>query len=212
MHRPFVPVPGWLVVSNEFRGGSSPTLFGVPDSVEFLLNCFKTLYSVGMSDRQVVELTALLIWLTKRSTFHVPLTKTGLSQNVLWYQYHSRFCLACPSLDHKIRAWIDIYLPRYDFRAARPQAFWSQTKNWFEFFVESGDLEEFMALVEKTRNRFAQHYLGLPTTGIWDVKSVEACKKLQMAFPKSLMPWRNGSLDGFTYRFLVRAWRKAGSF
>lgn len=202
MHKPFVPVPDWLVPANHQSSDLQPK----PDSTEFIFLTFQTLYGLGMSDRQVVELTSVFIWQNSRDLFHVPLIKTPELQNVSWYVHRSKFYLGCSSVDQKIRAWVEAYLPKNDLRSAPSQSFWAETKNWFGFFVDN--LVELDNIIRTTKNRFVQRCLCVPETGVWDLRSVEACKKLQVEFPKSVMPWKSGRLDGFTYRFLARNWRR----
>lgn len=210
MHRPFVPVPGWLSAeTNHTRRFVSDQ-----NSIEFLLTCFKTLYSLGLSDRQTLELTALFIWLSDKAEFHVPLAEPcdGSKTGVPWYLFHSAFFLNAESLEQKIKAWMAWFLAKNDLRTVSVQSFWYETKNWFEFFVSKSDeIEKFQTLVVKTRNRFGQHCLGLVESGVWDRRSIEECKKFQNSFPKSLVPWKNGNLDGFTYKYLIRSWKKKNS-
>ena len=203
MHRPFIPVPSWL--NPEHRSIEDPSLFPSPDSLEFLLVCFETLYGLGMSDRQVVELTALLTCLSKSNKFHIDLNESS-SLSTDWYLNGSRFFLCCSNLGEKVWRWVERNLPKSDLRSGSSQAFWSESKNWSQFFFQ--DFEEFRKMAEKTRNRFAQQFFGLPDTGIWDGKAVEVAKRFQAGFPRSLLPWKNGTLDGFTYKFLARSWRK----
>jgi hypothetical protein len=203
MHRPFTPVPSWL--DSERRGIEDPLLFPSPGSLEFLLISFEALYGLGMSDRQVVELTALLICLSKDNKFHIPLNEnTSFSTN--WYLNGSRFFLCCSNLGEKVQRWVEANLPKSDLRSGSSQAFWSESRNWPGFFFQ--DLEEFGKVVQKTRNRFVQQFFRLPDTGIWDGRAVEVAKRFQVGFPRSLLPWKNGTLDGFTYKFLARSWRK----
>lgn len=215
MHRPFTPIPVWLDTTRRIDIEHS-SRFPEPESIEFLLASFETLYCLGMTDRQVVELTVVLGCLERRNLFHIPLTEPSSPITVLpdsWYLNNSRFFLACPTLEQKIQRWVEMFLPRNDLRSASAQTFWSESsKNWQGFFLGELDGSEFDRLVQKTKNRFAQRFLGLPDTGVWDQRSQEVLKKVQAGVPKALLPWKNGTLDGFSYRFLARAWKRKHGF
>lgn len=209
MHKLFVPVPDWLDLSKEQKHIQAQR--HSPHSNEFLLECFKTLYKLGMTDRQVVELTALFVILSENNKFDVVITSllTSSSKFKGWYRKGSGIFLWCSSLSETIEEWVNSNLPCNDTRNAPAQSFYAGSSNWVGFFLQSSEQKRFFGLTEQTRNKFAQHCLGLPMTGNWDSRSEAACKKFQEVFPKAILPWKHGSADGLTYKLLVKKWKKA---
>lgn len=200
MHRPFKPIPDWLDPAHN----SAEPLFPAPETAEFLVVCFETLYNLGMSDRQVVELTSLLICLSKRNRFHVPFCFGGPS--ALWYLDGSRFFRCFSSLSEKVVGWVGFFLPKNDKRASSVQAFWAVSKEWPRGFFD--DQVEFDREVERTRNKFVQMFFGLNPTGTWDIATMRVVKRFQDGLPKCVLPWKTGALDGFTFKFIANIWRK----
>ena len=212
MHRLFIPVPDWLDQSKEFR--VEQTRHPSPHSDEFLIQSFNTLYGLSMSDRQVAELTTLFVVLSDSNRFDLALKPLMASSDDFkgWYRKGSGFFLFCPDLSEFIERWVGTNLPRQDERSAAAQSFWAGSSTWVMFFLHPSTEKVFLGLVEQTRNRFAQHCLGLPMTGVWDSRSQAVCRKFQEEFPRVILPWKHGSSDGVTYKFLVRRWKKANGY
>jgi hypothetical protein len=208
MHRLFVPVPDWLDQSKELKAVKS--CYPPPHSNEFLLETFLSLYQLGLTDRQVVELTTLFIVLAEQDLFYVEPTKPKAEKlgSFSWYRKGSKFCLSCFSLTELINEWVKDNLSKDNTRSCVSQTFWGGAETWLLFFIRSGTEKQFIKLVERTKIRFAQHCLNVPMTGVWDSRSIEACKNFQGELPKVLIPWKNGGLDGFTYKILARGWKK----
>lgn len=208
MHRLFVPVPDWLDHSKERK--TVKPCYPPPHSNEFLIESFFALYQLGLTDRQVVELTTLFMVLVEQELFCVELTKPKAERlNCFgWYRNGSKFCLSCFSFAELINEWVKDNLSRDNTHSCVSQTFWAGAERWLLFFIRSGFEKEFLKLTERTKIRFAQHCLNVPMTGVWDSRTIEACKNFQAEFPKTLIPWKNGELDGFTYKILARGWKK----
>jgi len=207
MQRLFVPVPDWLDQSKRISWERVP--FPKPLSSEFLLDSFRTFYRMGMTDRQVVELSSLLCLLIANNKHHIMINKTmaELAQEKGWYCYGSEFCLGYSSFSDFLTSWVDIRVPKSDMRSSPGSCFWKMSEEWVRFFLDTEELELFREFVVATRNKFAQHCFGIPMTGSWDAYSIKVCRKYQEMFPKSVLPWRDGMLDGITYKFLAKHWR-----
>lgn len=201
MHSPFTPVPSWLDPTHR---GTEPKL-PAPETAGFPAICFDVLYRLRMTDRQVVELTSLLICLAKKNRFHVPFHANEPSSSY-WYIHSSKFYRSFNRLNDKVLAWVEFFLPKSNERCIRSQTFWTETKGWNRFFLE--DVSEFDQEVERTRNKLAQMFFDVKPTGIWDQMMIDITKRFQNGFPKNLMPWKKGYLDGFTFKFMAKAWRK----
>lgn len=209
MDEPFVPVPEWLDPSKEVK--EPFRLFPLPSSLEFLLGCFNVLYSLGMTDKQVAELTSLFIILSESQRLHVPLTeqKASTMGSPEWFLVRSRFYQVFRTLEEQVRSWVEEHLPRTDGSSSVSQRFWSEDERWVEFFLkQEKELKIFKQILETTRIRFAQHCFKIPVTGVWDGVSVAACKKFQTHLPKVVIPWKKGNLNGFTYKILAQAWKR----
>jgi hypothetical protein len=208
MDESFVPVPDWLELSKKVK--KPYKLFPMPNSLEFLLECFSVLYSLGMTNRQVVELTALFIILSEHQRFNVPLTeqRARTMSSPEWFLADSKFFQVFRTLEEQIRAWVDEYLSKANLSVVCQQ-FWSETGEWVKFFLKTEEeLKQFERIIEATKIRFVQHCLKVPITGTWDDASIVACKKFQAHLPKVVLPWKKGVLNGFTYKVLAQTWRR----
>jgi len=218
MHRPFSPVPLWLDPSKGVGtrdsldfGTKKPGRTALEQALEFQLLCFAALYRLGLSDRQTAEVTTLILLLHNKEgrVARIQMTQDSVArwkaehpgQDPFWYRDGFRFFWAFDGLDEFFEAWMTLNLPR-------TERFWLGAEDWVVPFLEGeATMDSFKKLTDKLRVLFAQHVLGLPVTGVWDRPTMAACKTFQEAFPKVMMPWRGGLLDGFTYRALARHWR-----
>lgn len=195
----FVPTPDWLDRDRELI--ESGKFFPDPQSFKFVLGILQYLYTThaGLTDRQVIEFVSLIQHLSLVDCFHLPLER-GVKTSSFWYYCHYGFCLSFGSLVEKVDFWIERNLPG-------GHTFWHGDLNWWHSFIFSG-VSEFKMNVEYNRCRMAQHCLGIFESGSWDAMSKEKAQKFQRRYPKTLLPWRDGKLDGFTYRFLIKCWKK----
>jgi hypothetical protein len=109
-------------------------------------------------------------------------------------------------LDQKVSGWVEFFLSKEDLRNFGAQAFWSGSEKWIELFFDNPD--EYRREVARTKNRFVQEFFGLNPTGEWNVPISNMIRKFQDRTPKSVIPWKTGVLDGFTFKFIARMWRK----
>jgi hypothetical protein len=230
MLRPFTPVPRWLDISLEtserhvYTKTPSYTRY-LPElelALEFQLLCFESLYRLGLTDRQAAEVTALVILLHKRygHVTLVPITEEGVEKwkrenpgkiGPRWFREGSRFFWAFDTLDEFFQAWMELHLPKSCKHSGVGQRFWAGLDDWPLIFV-GGDRVELDKVTERLRILFAQHCLRVPVTGWWDTTTLLACKRFQMTYPKVMMPWKTGVLDGFTYKALARMWKNQKGF
>lgn len=205
MHIPFTPIPDWLDLQLEVTKESC--VFPTHDSLEFILTSFETLCGLSMTERQVAELTGLLVYLSENGKFEVRLTKQATRSKQHWYRTDSHFFLAAPDLNAKIKEWVERHLSKASRK--HPDAFWSGDSSWFKpFLLKAEDEIRVQTLIQEIKIRFARHFFGLSDLKVWDQTASVTLKKFQKRYPKSLMPWRTGSLDGFSYKFINGLWKK----
>jgi len=219
MHRPFAPIPLWL---NPSRGVEPNALldFGIKkfgmttlqQTLAFQLLCFEALYRLGLTDRQTTELTALILLLHQKGgkVARVPMTEESVrvwkeahpGEVPFWCRDGFRFCWAFSTVQEFFEVWMTLRLPKNG-------KFWRGEKSWVLPFLDEKEvaLNLYKRLTERLRILFAQHVLGVVPAGVWSKESILACKAFQEAYPKTLMPWKTGLLDGFTYRTLAMHWR-----
>jgi hypothetical protein len=186
----FVPIPDWLKYEKRVQ---EPKLF--VSFTDFILQCFEKLYRLHFSDRRVVILTSYLWSKQVVGELCIPATNNDIE----WYEKNSRFYQAFRSLGDLIESWIDIHL------ADSP---WIMDKFWYLLKIPPEDWESFEDLIQIVKNKFAQHCLGVPETGVWNNYTSLVCRHLQAKVSKTVLPWKNGTLDGFTCKFLAKIWRK----
>lgn len=225
MHKPFVLIPEWLDPTMEVSMDYKQKTFlthgkgaGLEDALAFQLLCFESLYRLGLSDRQVVEVTAVAILLHKKfgHVTLVPITEAQAKEwkdrnnnrpGPKWFRIKRDFYWAFDSTEEFFREWLALNLPKNDPESGIGKMFWSGNPDWALIFL-GGDLTAFNQLVEVIKMLFAQHCLKLPITGIWTKECFMVCKSFQDKFPRKLIPWKYGKLDGFTYRILALRWKR----
>lgn len=227
MHKPFVLIPEWLDPSMEVPvarnhhhqqqhtlGKGKAT--GFDEALAFQLLCFESLYRLGLSDRQVVEVTAVTILLHKKfgHVTLVPMTrervmvwKEANKGNPRWFRVKREFYWVFENTGEFFKEWLAVNLPHDDPKSGIGAMFWAGNPEWPLIFL-GGDLTEFHKLVELVKIIFAQHCFKLPVTGTWSRECIVTCKLFQEKFPKRLLPWKNGKLDGFTYRIIALRWKR----
>ena len=219
MHRPFTPVPLWLNPSKEVEPNARLD-FGIKkfevttlqQTLAFQLLCFEALYRLGLTDRQTTELTALILLLHQKGgkVAKVPMTEESVrvwkeghpGEEPFWCRDGFRLCWVFSTVQEFFEVWMALHLPKNG-------KFWREEESWALPFLNGKEatLSLYKRLTERLRILFAQHVLEVVPAGVWSKESVLACKAFQEAYPKTLMPWKGGLLDGFTYRTLARHWR-----
>lgn len=219
MHRPFTPVPLWLNPSKEVEPNARLDFgikkFGVTtlqQTLAFQLLCFEALYRLGLTDRQTTELTALILLLHQKGgkVAKVPMTEESVrvwkeghpGEEPFWCRDGFRLCWVFSTVQEFFEVWMALHLPKNG-------KFWREEESWALPFLNGKEatLSLYKRLTERLRILFAQHVLEVVPAGVWSKESVLAGKAFQEAYPKTLMPWKGGLLDGFTYRTLARHWR-----
>ena len=221
MHKPFVRTPEWLVGFKEVdeHNRRKTPFFSIANKnslsqlLLFQLSCFESLYKLGLNDRQVIELTALMILLYRKQDCldHIPVTKERVLSidtdviSIRWMRVGFGYFWYFESLDEFFREWIDYNLNKRDRSG---EAFCLMDYDWPLSFLD-GDRRELDLLTGQLRILFAQHCFSVMVTGSWNPQIKTVCKRYQELFPKSMIPWRQGNLDGFTYKLLAKSWRKS---
>ena len=225
MHKPFVLIPEWLDPTMETSMDYTQRTFlthsmdgGLKDALAFQLLCFESLYRLGLSDRQVVEVTAVTILLHKKFGYVtlVPITECRVKEwkdknknqpGPRWFRIKRNFYWAFDDTTEFFREWLALNLSENDPESGIGRMFWSGNPEWALIFL-GGDLGAFNLLTEMLKVVFAQHCFKLPITGVWGKECRAICKSFQEKFPKKLIPWKTGKLDGFTYRILTFRWKR----
>ena len=198
MHRPFVPTPDWLESNKEVMC----PLVDNRSEIELILCCFRALYESfqDLTERQVTELTALILVLGVDNLTRELVSETDLEPGMFWYQRHLRFYGVYPTIEGRVVGWVRKNLPKN-------APFWSKSEDWWKLFVT--DSVRYQEVLKRVRYSFAQHLFKIPVTGQWGEYSRTVCKLFQTKGPQTLLlPWKTGELDGFTYKLLVKIWKR----
>lgn len=212
MHKPFSPIPSWLNPAKGVDSGT-PLSLVVKEPQEFQALFFQALYGLGLTDRQTTEITSLFLLILNNRADHlarIQISEEGVKRwKVLhpgkdpsWYRDGFRFFWVFETLEEFLGTWIILNLPK-------GHGFWlGGDSHWVLPFLLGPEQEDtFRKITEKVRILLAQSVLGVPQTGVWDKASALACRAFQQGHTQTILPWKVGLLDGFTYRALAELWR-----